>query len=383
MGCASPGCPSGAHDVSPVSSRRSFVGSLAATGWAAAFVYGAEETPRGRVLPSVAVRYADPATEFAVVRLTDPQYSAALPSAGGRVLSSRAMLYASDASGKWEALRMDLRTHESRQLTDATALDPQSLSFEGGERGFWHYDADRLIETNIASGKTREAYRTDDGFEKTPGVNYSDDGRSAVLVEKGGAGYRLRLLDLMRGTARTLMESPEEIQELLLRPKHASVLYRKGTELWTVDFTGGNQRRLTLAEGETLECRWAADGHALVYLNRPPDGRKLVALREFTPETGSDAWLANTSQFVRFSANADASVFTGASGSKASPYVLLLARAVKREFTLAEHRASDPRMVAPMFTPNSQSVLFQSDRHGKPAIYWMAVEKFVAETEGS
>jgi hypothetical protein len=36
-----------------------------------------------------------------------------------------------------------------------------------------------------------------------------------------------------------------------------------------------------------------------------------------------------------------------------------------------------------MFTPNSQSVLFQSDRHGKPAIYWMAVEKFVSETEGS
>lgn len=334
------------------------------------------------------MRYLDPATEFVVVRLTDPQYSALLPSGGARVLSSRAMLYASDASGKWEALRMDLHTHESRQLTDATALDPRSLSFQSGERGFWHFDTGRLIETNIGNGKTREVYRTADEFEKTPGVSYSDDGRSAALVEKGGAGYRLRLLDLVRGTARTLVETagveaPEEIREPLLRPKHGSVLYGIGTATWLVDLTGGNSRRLALAEGDLLQCQWAADGHALVYLNRPPDPGKLVALREFTPETGNDVWLANTSQFARFSANADASVFTGASGSKASPYVLLLARAVKREFTLAEHRASDPRMVAPVFTPNSQAVLFQSDRHGKPAIYWMAVEKFVAETEGS
>ena len=32
----------------------------------------AETTAKGRILPSVAVRYADPATEFTVVRLTDP-----------------------------------------------------------------------------------------------------------------------------------------------------------------------------------------------------------------------------------------------------------------------------------------------------------------------
>jgi len=40
-------------------------------------------------------------------------------------------------------------------------------------------------------------------------------------------------------------------------------------------------------------------------------------------------------------------------------------------------------MVAPMFTPNSQFILFVSDRHGKPAIYYLSVEKLVAETDGS
>ena len=30
-----------------------------------------------------------------------------------------------------------------------------------------------------------------------------------------------------------------------------------------------------------------------------------------------------------------------------------------------------------------QAILFVSDRHGKPAIYWMSVDKLVTETDGS
>src|SRR5262249_6141125 len=75
------------------------------------------------------------------------------------------------------------------------------------------------------------------------------------------------------------------------------------------------------------------------------------------------------------------SVFVGASGSKASPHVLLLVRAVKRELTLAEHRASDARMVSPVFAPSSQRIFFNSDRHGKPAIYSMQIERLVEQTE--
>ncbi len=53
---------------------------------------------------------------------------------------------------------------------------------------------------------------------------------------------------------------------------------------------------------------------------------------------------------------------------------------MKRELTLCEHRASNPAMVAPMFSPNSQQVYFNSDIHGKPAIYRMDVDKLVAAT---
>jgi oligogalacturonide lyase len=334
-----------------------------------------------RDLPSVAKRYLDPATEFVVIRLTDPQYSALLPSGGTRPLTNRSMLYASDETGSWQALRMDLHSYASQQLTDAMALDPQSLSFMLSEKGFWHFDGGHFRETIFAGNKTRELYLTPDNFEKRPGVSYSQDGQAAFFVEKGPAGFRLQRVDLLRGAARTLVESPDEIAGALPRPKHASVLYRTSGEWWIVDTVTKKTQKLSLAEGENTACQWSADGAAFLYLNRPTDPKKLTAIRQSVPEGAKDTWIANTSQFAAFSANADGSVFAGASGTKASPYVLLLARAVKREFTLAEHKARDPRTVAPLFTPNSQALLFQSDRHGKPAIYWMAVEKFVAETE--
>jgi oligogalacturonide lyase len=361
-------------------SRRSFLATLASAAGATRIQ---AQSQKGRELPSAAKRYLDPATEFVVIRLTDPQYSALVPAGGTRPLTNRSMLYASDETGTWQALRMDLHSYASQQLTDATALDPQSLSLLPNEKGFWHFDGGHLIETIFTGNKTREIYRTPEHFETLPGVSYSLDAQAAAFVEKGDSGFRLRWVDLARGAAQNVTESDDEIRDVVLRPKHASVLYRTGDSWWLVDAGTRKKQKLGLAEGETSQCQWTADGSALLYLNRPADPKKLVAIRQLTPEGHKDSWVANTSQFAAFSANADGSVFAGASGTKASPYVLLLARAVKREFTLAEHKARDPRMVAPMFTPNSQSLVFQSDRHGKPAIYWMAVEKFVTETEGS
>ena len=91
--------------------------------------------------------------------------------------------------------------------------------------------------------------------------------------------------------------------------------------------------------------------------------------------------LAKTSQFSHFGFNHDSSVFVGASRNVGAPYVLLLLRITRREFTICEHKASRPDMAAPIFSPDSQRIYFQSDRHGKPAIYCMHVEKLVEKTE--
>src|SRR5579872_1336256 len=134
-------------------SRRAFLATLAvATG-------AAEATAKGRILPSVAVRYADPATEFTVVRLTDPQFTSSLPAIGNRGITTRQLLYASDLDGRWQAYRMDLKSKESRQLTDAENLDAASIALLPNERGFWHFDGPALVETSFPALKPRVVYR--------------------------------------------------------------------------------------------------------------------------------------------------------------------------------------------------------------------------------
>jgi oligogalacturonide lyase len=116
-------------------------------------------------------------------------------------------------------------------------------------------------------------------------------------------------------------------------------------------------------------------------LSYPPEPRALNAIREHVPDSNTDRLISPTSQFVGFSPNEDASVFVGASSSKASPYVLLLLRSTRRELTLCEHRASDPASVAPLFSTDSQQVYFQSDKDGKPAIYSLRVDRLVEKTD--
>ena len=164
------------------------------------------------------------------------------------------------------------------------------------------------------------------------------------------------------------------------------MLYRRAGGVWLANMFGtqnaGKQNyRLRLADGQIPSATWSPDGRTVLYLNVPPDPHKLRNIREFTPDTNEDKPISDTTQYACFERNADGSVFVGASGSKASPHVLLLVRAVGREFTLCEHRASDPAKVSPIFSPNSQNVFFASDQHGKPAIYRIAVDKLVEATE--
>jgi oligogalacturonide lyase len=357
-------------------SRRWFLFSLPAAAFAG------EPNGKGRVFPSAATRYPDPATEFTVTRLTDPAHTSFLPAFYNRAIARRGnfLLCSSDFAGRMQAFRLDLKGGQLRQLTDADDLDAASLTLVG-DGSFCFLDSNRVFIASISNLRGREVYRIAEGFERGPGFSVAEDGQFAALVEKKDSHYRLQLITMTNGATTTLMEADEEIRDPIPRPRRASILYRRGRNVWLANFDGQQNYRLKLADGEAGPAQWSPDGRSVFYLNYPADRHKLNNLREFVPDTNEDKLIANTTQFVHFGMNADASVFVGASGSKASPHVLLLARAVKREMTVAEHRAKNPVMVAPIFAPNSQRIFFASDQHGKPAIYAMSVEKFVEETD--
>lgn len=359
-------------------SRRSFLASLSA-----AACFAAETGGKGKVFAPSIKRYADAATEFPVTRLTDPAHSTLLPPSYAHAIARHNfVLCASDVTGRFEAFRLDLKSGQMRQLTEAADLDPYSLTLHPDERGFFYLDGRNLLHSTLSTLRERTIYEMPAEFERGRGLGISEDGQYAAVVEKKGSQHRLQLIHLSGASdAVTIADCAEEIRDPIPRPHRASILYRRGDSAWLANYDGKQNYRLRLADGQLGSALWSPDGRDVLYLNYPADPHKLHNLRQFTPDSNEDQAIANTSQFVAFDRNGDASVFVGASGSKASPHVLLLVRSVKRELTLAEHRSSDPSIVRPTFAPNSQRVFFGSDLHGKPAIYGMSVEKFVEETD--
>ena len=265
---------------------------------------------------------------------------------------------------------LDLKTGSSKQLTDAVALDRMSICLSADEKSVYYFDGTALTETPVSSLKTRVIYQASTSRR---GMTVAADG--SIFFADGT--HLIRISSKQKPVA---IAEAAAIDFVIARPKVAQLVYRSNGGVSLVNLDGTSARKLKLEPGRNEEMLWTPSGRSLIYLHVPDDARELITLRENIPDEGTDREIARTSQFAAVSANGDASVFTGASRGKASAYVLILLRVTRRELTLCEHRASDARIVSPIFTPDSQSVVFVSDRHGKPALYRVQVEKFVEAT---
>jgi oligogalacturonide lyase len=335
---------------------------------------------RGETLPNEANRYLDSATEFPVVRLTNPEFTSLLTDPQNRCLSSRNfVLVSNDRFGKFDVFRLELRSGQWRLLTDAAQLDPTSVALLPGDRGFCYIDGKSVRLVDLAGRlRDREIYSAAEPFDRLGCLAVAPAGSTVYVVESKPGLSRVRAVPLAQGPAVDLAEG-DTIGGLFPRPG-GGLAYRSRDGIRFVD-SQKQERVMTMAPGVTGPVFWSPDGSSLLYLNFPGKAGELNMVREHVLTTGEDRLIAKTTQYVQFAPNRDASVFVGASGSKASPHVLILLRATRRELTLCEHRARDPRTLAVVFAPNSQRILFQSDQQGKPAIYSMMVERFVEETE--
>jgi oligogalacturonide lyase len=342
------------------------------------------QSTKGTAFPADSHRYADPTTELEVFRLTDPAYSSTLPAYYNRALAhnSGTLLFCSDRAGSPQAFRMDLKTAQTRQLTEVRDLDPSSLTFTPDNRSICFFAGRSLYIAGLSSLRQRELYQLPEGWERSPGMSVGPDGTHATFAERRGDASRLRMVTLEKGAARTVVEAPFAMSDPIARPMRAQILYRqKDQALWLVNSDGTQNRQLKTADGRIGPANWASDGKTLLYLNFPADTTQLNSIREVTPDANTDKLVSKTSQFIHFGFNRDTSVFVGASRNAASPTILLLLRVTRRELTICEHKSSHPETVAPIFSPDSQRIYFQSDRDGKSAIYGVHVEKLVEKTD--
>lgn len=363
------------HDARQgVLSRRAF---LAAAAVSPAF---AERRKEPEELAPEAKRYIDAATEFAVVRLTNPAHRSLLTAPYNRAISVRNFLiFSSDREGKLDAYRMELRGGRSVRLSDASNLDPASLFLLANDHACCYIDGATLYTVDFTHYRNRQVYTAMAPYERLAVGVLAHGINAAYIAEQGGGRTRVRLVPLAHGSATDVLSTEEPVTGIFPRPG-GGIAYRSASG---VHYFDGRRtvHPLAFAPGRTGCVYWSPDGSSLLYLNFPDKPGELNNIREFVLATGQDRMISKTTQYVQFAPNGDASVFVGASGSKASPHVLILLRSTQRELTLCEHRAQDPRSLAVAFSPNSQRIVFQSDQYGKPAIYIMAVERFVAETE--
>lgn len=273
---------------------------------------------------------------------------------------------------------MDLKSGESRQLTDGAEVAPESAVWLPDEKSFLFVDGKTLKRSD--GSRDRDLYQSPNAIE--PGIAVTEDGLSGFVTERVGDRWRIVQVPLLvKAQARTLVESDQPLTSLRPRPKRASLLYVRGGTLNLVTFDG--KTSVVKSEGQVRQAEWMPDGRTVTYLSRSVEERPQATLREVEPDANADRLFAKTSQFGQFARNADGSVFVGLSASVASPLVLLLLRVTKREFPLCEHRGKNGPTAPPVFTPNSQRIVFPGDRDGKPALYLLALEKLVEKTEES
>ena len=329
----------------------------------------------GVVSPSEFRRYADPATDLDVIRLTNPAFPSGLTAPHLRQFTKRvdAMVYWSERDGTRQIYRLDLKSGESRQLTAAAALDVTSFALSADDRYLYYFDGPVLQSVSSGMPKPRDVYRAAPGGSAPAGLTVASDG--SVLFAEGS-----RIMRVTLQKTGPIFEGSGKLDLVMARPRRAQLVYRQTGVLWLMNTDGTGKKQLSLEPGVTGEALWSPTGRALLYLHSPDDPKQLITLREYNPDDSTDQLIARTSQFGAFAPNGDASVFAGASRSKASAYIIILLRVTKRELALCEHRASDPSIVEVVFAPDSQSVIFVSDRHGKTALYRVPVERFVEET---
>jgi len=327
------------------------------------------------------VRFADPVTETVVARLTNPRTNSRLPAIQNRFVSARNhfLLFSSDRTGRMAPYHLDLRNGILRQLADPEQLDPLSLCMDSRERFVYFLDGQTLHEAALTNLKSRTV---------AEGVNQFALGASTneILMLKAD---RLELM-----TAGRTIPVGEDAIGASVRPGRNGCAYwrsdaSRGTQFWYAPFPPPEAKPKLLASGPVINPIWAVRGDSLFYLRQitippgDPGANPVITadIHEVVPESGADQRVAATSQYAAFTPNANASVFVGASHSKAQPTILLLLRTTGREFTLCEHKSSNAAAVSPVFSPNSQRVYFQSDREGKWTIYSVNVEKLIEPTD--
>ena len=355
-------------------------------------------------------------------RLTDPAVLHHMPHYHHRFIAanSKFMLVAGEHSGSRQIYRMKLPGGDLTQLTSGPGIHPYSPTLCPKERRFYYLQSNTLKRLSVKGRGERRIYQTESGWRMTGHLAVSDHARYAAIIEMASEDWvegfeeqfarrprcRIRIVDLKKGGARTLVEEPNWLAHPRFRPRGSDLLFcREGPwekvngRLWLVSLDGRRIKNLRPRQGsEALgHAYWTRFGNEICYAFYPDATGRGATLRCFNVTTGKERILAKCSKFGWLMGNHDNSAIVGASRSLAGPNLYVLFPRLRREITIAEHASSaepyplggtsvlDPFAAwpEPVFSPDSRCVFFVSDREGQPAIYRIEVADLVEDLPAS
>ena len=378
---------------------------------------------RGTRVSSPRKAFTDGLTGREVERLTQPTVLHHLPAPNLRCIARNGsfVVVAAEHGGSRQFHRLDIRRERLTQITEGLPVHPYAAHLRANDRGLYYLQGSRLVLSDLGGRGPRVLYECPDGWTLTGDLDLSLGERYAALVEMRREDLRqtpdeqfevrprCRIVVVEcktragRGTSQIVLEDRRWLSSPCFRPLRSQLLYKREgpwqrvrRRLQIVSLDGTERRTLRTSKGSERTCAayWSADG-ALLRFTLFPDGSKWTSsIRSLQPETGSETVHAPCSAYDWMAENSDASTILGASRRPAGPNIYVLFPNMAREITLCEHRSTlrpypvagadqiDTRAAcpAPSITRDSSWVYFVSDWEGKPALYRMAIDDLVEET---
>jgi oligogalacturonide lyase len=320
--------------------------------------------------------YLDPITEVPIQLLTPPGLNSRMLPVVARSITRKSdqILIAVEKSNGWQLQWLNLKNGDQKVALDSALLTPESAALLADDRSIIAATTQGKLVSSSARIKSADLT-----MELLEGPLPCFDNNSALCIGKSEGQFHLLRWNFADGQINRMHSSQTTLAHLSTSAKSDSVAVAQGNEILTGSASGGALKTLSnSAPNQTssriLQLLWHSTDTSLLALQTGVENRtQLFNFRD------GQIWSARTSQYSEFGSNRDGSVLVGASGSKASPLILLMLRLTKRELPIAEHKSSVPSR--PQFTPNSQRVIYQTDRLGKSVIFAVEVDRLVEETQ--